>query len=240
MSLVTLESTTVQVSFAHRFPIFPLRGVSLLPHMMLELFVFEDRYRQMVETVLDQRGQIAMAVFSGEAWKDEYFGEPPIRSAVCVGQIEQHRRLPDGNYRILLHGVCRAKIVEEFPPEGDRLYREAMLQPIEPRPTPDEDLAAENHTIRELLATEPICELIAASRICEQIAQSDIPPGVLFELVTLTLLTDRVVQYRLLEEPSALKRADIIETELHKLQGMLRNAQTQAESFDLDDGIILN
>ena len=41
-------------------PMFPLRGVFLLPRQVLPLHVFESRYRQMIDDVLDGQGRLAM------------------------------------------------------------------------------------------------------------------------------------------------------------------------------------
>src|SRR5580765_1551354 len=109
------EETTISVNFGKPMPIFPLNSVVLLPHGVLPLHVFEDRYRQMVGDALDGSGQIAMAVFEGADWKQEYHCRPPVRPAVCVGQIIQHHKLPDGRYNIALQGICRARILQELP-----------------------------------------------------------------------------------------------------------------------------
>ena len=127
---VVTERETISVNFGRPVPIFPLDGVVLLPQQVLPLHIFEERYVQMVGRVLDGSGQIALAVFEGEDWKKDYNGTPPIRPYVCLGQIAQHEPLPGDRYNILLQGVCRARVVDETPPDEDRLYREAMLEPV--------------------------------------------------------------------------------------------------------------
>ena len=42
------EETTVSVNFGRPMPVFPLSSVVLLPHGVLPVNIFEDRYRQMV------------------------------------------------------------------------------------------------------------------------------------------------------------------------------------------------
>ena len=107
------------VDFSQPVALFPLPTVSLLPHALQPLHVFEPRYRSMVIDALgasltgkfEHAAPIAMATFSGEAWRDSYGGAPALRPVVCVGRIVQHQRLPDGRHDIMLHGVARAKIV---------------------------------------------------------------------------------------------------------------------------------
>lgn len=127
---VSGEPQSIQVNFGRPMPIFPLDQVTLLPQQVLPLHIFEPRYRQMVEHALDGAGQIAMAVFDADAWREEYHGRPAVRPAVCVGQIVQHEKLEDGRYNLLLQGVCRARIVGEDEPGGGRLYRTALLEPV--------------------------------------------------------------------------------------------------------------
>ena len=127
---VSGEPQSIQVNFGRPMPIFPLDQVTLLPQQVLPLHIFEPRYRQMVEHALDGAGQIAMAVFDTEAWREDYHALPPVKPAVCIGQIVQHEKLEDGRYNVLLQGVCRARIVGEQPPNGGRLYRTATLEPV--------------------------------------------------------------------------------------------------------------
>ena len=124
------DDTSIQVNFGRPMPIFPLDAVTLLPQQVLPLHIFEPRYRQLVDHALDGSGQIAMAVFEGDDWKQDYHGRPSIRPAVCIGQIIQHEKLMDGRYNLLLQGICRARVIEELPPEDGREYRLALLEPV--------------------------------------------------------------------------------------------------------------
>ena len=121
----------VQVNFGRPMPLFPLPDTVLLPHAVLPLHIFEPRYRQMVEDVLDASGQIAMATFNDKDWKSHYHGTPPLRPAVCVGQIVQHEAMDDGRHNILLHGVCRARITRWSSPTMSGRIRLAKLAPLE-------------------------------------------------------------------------------------------------------------
>ena len=237
---MSLETSTVQVNFSKAFPVFPLRDVVLLPHALLRLFIFEPRYRQMIGHALDSRGQIAMAVFAGEAWQQEYHDTPAIRSAVCLGQVEQHDMDGDGNYRVLLHGVCRARVLEELPPDGAHLYRRARLEPVEPTPVQEDELVTERRAVQELICEAPLTELVACTGVLKQIEANELPTSVLFELVTIALLNDKALQYRLLAEGSAHKRAGVIEHELIRLRSTLIAARKQLGSRDEDSGMYLN
>jgi hypothetical protein len=75
------------IDFREPVALFPLPTVSLLPHALQPLHVFEPRYRQMVEDALgssaagdfEHAAPIAMATFAGDAWRTEYSGAPALR-----------------------------------------------------------------------------------------------------------------------------------------------------------------
>ncbi|HBS28937.1 MAG TPA: hypothetical protein DEB06_05690 [Phycisphaerales bacterium] len=225
------SGATVSVNFARPFPLFPLDGVVLLPYAVLRLFIFEPRYRQMVEHALDGSGQIAMAVFEGDQWKGEYHGRPALKRSVCIGRIAQHERLADGNYRIALQGVCRARIREEAAPsapsEGDRLYRTARLDPVECGQPDEEALFLIRDALTSRLERAPLTELASVCALERELDERPIPTAALLELVTLSVLTDRGTQYRLLAEGDVHRRGRIVEEELDRLTRVLEFARRQ-------------
>ncbi len=221
------EDTTIRVNFGKPMPLFPLDTVSLLPQQVLPLHIFEPRYRQMMEHALDGSGQFAMAVFRGGAWKQQYHGRPPLMRAVCVGQIAEHEKLSDGRFNLLLQGVCRARINIEIPAEEDRLYRAAMLEPIDARVHEDEELAEAREYLEESLSDGPLSQLAAARSVLEYIQNVDVPTSALLELVSFTMLTGKSLRYRLLAEGDIQRRASLIKSELDSLAALLRRASQQ-------------
>jgi Lon protease-like protein len=222
------ETSSIQVNFGRAMPLFPLPNVALLPQQVQPFHVFEPRYRQMVETALDGAGQLAMAVFEGDRWKREYHARPPLKPAVCVGQIIHHEKTPDGRFTIALQGVCRARIILEMPPSHERLYRTAMLQPVGlPSEEDQQRLADARERISERLADGPLRRLKAAGPISEYFGKDDFPTAALMELISFTILNDADVRYSLLSEADALERARIIERELAALSRVIAVADRQ-------------
>jgi len=230
---------TVRVNFGRPTPLFPLAQVTLLPHAVLPLHVYEPRYRQMIERVLDGAGQIAMAVIDHDAWPTDPASDPPLMPAVCIGQIVQHERLLDGRYNILLQGVCRARIEREEPASDGRLYRQAILRPIEVADYDPDELAAERQRLRWLLTETPLINLAAADKVAECLAQNDAPTVAVLELIGVSLLTDDTVRYRLLEEGDPTVRAALVEYELDHLRTLLSRAQRQLDP-DAPKGVSWN
>lgn len=223
-------------------PLFPLAGVVLLPHAVLPLHIFEERYRLMVEQALDGAGQIAMGVFEGDEWKHEYHGNPPVRPVVCVGQMLQHEKLPDGRYNILLRGVCRARVREHLLPDDEHQYRRVMLDPLETPPDDDEEahtLPGVRERLREWFGEAPLTSLAAAGSIESHLQTGELPITALLDLLAITVVTDQEMKYRLLAEPAASGRAAMIESEILNLRSLLARAERQLDP-DTPRGVTWN
>jgi len=222
------------VNFGAPMPLFPLAGVVLLPHAVLPLHIFEARYKQMIEDALDGSGQIAMGVFEGEQWKHEYHGNPPVRRAVCVGQLLQHEKLPDGRFNVLLRGVCRAKVKDHFLPDEQHMYRRVLLEPVETPPANGDDeggaLAPVRDRLREWFGCSPLTSLAAADSIETHLETGELPTSAILDLLAITVVTDQEMKYRLLAEPTPEGRAAMIEEELVSLRSLLSRAERQIDA----------
>ncbi|MBM4121072.1 MAG: Lon family ATP-dependent protease [Nitrospira sp.] len=112
-----------------RFPLFPLPNVVFFPKMYLPLHIFEPRYRAMVADAAAGGRCIGMVLLK-EGWEQDYYGNPPIFEMGCVGRLVSVQPLPDGRYNILLQGLHRFEVREQY---FERGYREARvaLKPAE-------------------------------------------------------------------------------------------------------------
>jgi Lon protease-like protein len=220
-------SETVRVNFGKPIPLFPLPDTVLLPHAILPLHVFEPRYQQMIGHCLDRSGQLAIATFDLQKGHEEADEAPPLRAAVCVGQIIQHDALADGRYNVLLHGVCRAQIRQVFEPRGRRAYRIARLAPIEPVDQPPQQMPEVREDLRTLLTGPRLQRLRGIETLLEWIERDDVPTHALLELIGFALVRNTELKYRLLAEPDAEVRAVIIKGELQYLDELVHRADHQ-------------
>jgi len=220
------EEVTIRVNFSRPIPLFPLSGVVLLPQQVMPLHIFEERYRQMVGEALDGPGQIAMAVIKPGALL-EYHGRPELLPAVCVGQIEQHEKLPDGRYNILLRGVCRARILREEAPDGERLYRRAFLRPVGVQTEPGPTSEALREWLDEALQDGPLSRFVVADQIRRFVTNEEMPTAAVMELVSFAMLSDPALRYRLLAEEDADERASILRHGLEDLSRLIDRAMLQ-------------
>ncbi len=238
------EEMHIRVNFGRPMPLFPLSQVTLMPHAVLPLHVFEPRYRQMVEDALDGAGQIAMAVVapgervrremgdSGleqESIPDDVGERPALREAVCVGQIVQHHKLLDGQFAVALHGVCRARIVTEVEAGPGVLYRSAMLEPIGLAPVDENALVGPRMELSRLLDSTVLRDMADAKAVVKCLVDPEMPTSAILELVTVSLLNDQEVRYQLLAEGDVAKRAALIRAELMDLMRLLKRAGSQRD-----------
>lgn len=123
-------------------PVFPLTGSLLLPGNYLPLNIFEERYRNMVEDVMQGDRCIGMIQpfvprpdnrpVPGVPDEDE---SPELYTVGCTGRIDRCEPQADGRYLILLRGLSRFRIRRELPLQ--RGYRRVEAEygdfPLDPR-----------------------------------------------------------------------------------------------------------
>jgi len=176
---------------------FPLPGVFLFPHQVLPLHVFEERYRQLVDDLLDASGRFVIAtILSDEQQPAE--DAPRVLPIAGFGEIVRHEKLPDGRYLIWVLGLARVHLREV---DSDKLYRQVECQPfVESRPTTEEAEALTQ-------------ELHAAAR---QRIQGHLPlppataPELLADLLAQTLGAPQETLERIFTEPSVAERARLV------------------------------
>jgi Lon protease-like protein len=109
-----------------RIPVFPLRGVILLPRAALPLNIFEPRYLTMLDDVLAGSRIIGIVQPDRSAGEEE---SPPgkaraLRTVGCAGRITAFQELEDNRLAITLTGIARFELAEETPSAKPyRLYR---------------------------------------------------------------------------------------------------------------------
>lgn len=89
-------------------PLFPLPNVVLFPGMMLPLHIFEDRYRQLMQDVLDSNASFGVQLCK------EYNPATLQGTPFDVGtlaDIVEYETLDDGRYNVLVVGVRRFRVV---------------------------------------------------------------------------------------------------------------------------------
>jgi Lon protease-like protein len=184
--------------------LFPLPNLVFFPHVIQPLHIFEARYRQMTADALAGDRLIAMALLR-PGWEEDYEKAPPIHPVVCVGRIVKDERLPDGRYNLLLHGMRRARVLEETP--SGKLYRTARVECLEDVPV---DSAVTEHLLREQLDAclraffegQP-----AALGQAARLMGSQLSLGNLCDVFSFAVPLEPALKQRLLEEVDVGRRA---------------------------------
>lgn len=104
---------------------FPLPGAFLFPNQLLPLHVFEPRYRQMIEDLLDGPGRLVLGTIDPA---HAAAPEPvPVLPVAGFGELARHEKTADGRFLIWLVGLQRV-CIDEAP--SDRLYRRVLVRPF--------------------------------------------------------------------------------------------------------------
>jgi Lon protease-like protein len=194
--------------------LFPLPNLVLFPRLAQPLHIFEPRYRQMTAEALATDRLIAMALLT-QADEPSTIGPPSIHPTVCIGRILQDQKLEDGRYNLLLHGLARARVIEEVP--TDKLYRTARVALVEEVPPAGD----EEEGLRRRLA-ERASPFFAyhpgASGQLQQLIESPISLGGLCDIFAFALPVDVQGKQRLLDEGDVTSRVLMLLTMLEGAQ----------------------
>jgi Lon protease-like protein len=210
--------------FSNVTRLFPLPGVVLFPHSVLPLHIFEPRYRQMTEDALASDRLITIVqVLPPSEWKSPT--EPGLEEFGCLGRIFKHERLPDGRFNFLLLGRKRVRLNREI--SSGKLYRMSEVEVIEdilpkgPDPLLKDELIA---LFRAIFDGGLDSDL-------DSIFESDLPVGVLTDIMTQAMGLPSSVKQSLLSEPRVVQRADILMKLLREMKATPQLPDDEPTSF---------
>ena len=179
--------------------LFPLPGVVLFPHAVLPLHIFEPRYRQMTEDALATDRLIAIVQVKPPAeWVQG--DEPALESVGCLGRIFKHERLPDGRFNFLLLGRKRIRLDREV--ANGKLYRSSEVTIIEDEAV-DAATEARRHELVSLFREAHEGEI---DPDLNALFETDLPLGVLADIITQALGLAAPAKQWFLAEPSVARR----------------------------------
>ncbi len=197
-------------------PIVPLRDVVVFPHMMMPFVIGRPSSTRALEHALMKDKRIFLAAQHDAAKDDPTPSE--IYTMGCVANIVQSLKLPDGNIKVLVEGVDRARAMEW---KQDKGFYRVVVKVVEKQK--DTGSAVEETMSRVVTLFEQHVKLsnnlhydamVAAVRVDDA--------GKLADTIAAHLLVDVDEKQNLLEIISPLERlnriAGILEAEVDKLQ----------------------
>ena len=197
-------------------PIVPLRDVVVFPHMMMPFVIGRPSSTRALEHALRSDKRIFLA-----AQKDAANDDPnpnDIYTMGCVANIVQSLKLPDGNVKVLVEGVDRARTIEW---KEDKGFYRVVAKVLPRQPDTNEDVESTMSKVVSLFEqyvklsnTLQYDAMIAAVRVDD--------PSKLGDTIAAHLVVGVDEKQNLLEIISPLERlvriASILETEVDKLQ----------------------
>lgn len=98
----------------NKIPVFPLSGVIYFPKTNLPLNIFEQRYLNLVNDIM-QKDKLMGMIQAKRIGKEVY-------KVGCLGKVSEFKKSEDGRILVNLTGLTRFEITEEV--QNSKLYRE--------------------------------------------------------------------------------------------------------------------
>ena len=125
-------------------PIFPLPNVVLMPNSSLPLFIFEERYKEMVQDCMAGDRYLSVALLK-KGWEQEA-GTPRPYPVAGFGRIVHASRLPNDCMDIVIQGMGRIRMLDFH---DDRAYLCATVEVLRPTYAPGQNLTAQAETMKQ-------------------------------------------------------------------------------------------
>ena len=191
-----------------RFPLFPL-GLVLIPHELVPLHIFEERYKLMIGECLDQESEFGIVWLSDDGLKE-------IGCSARVSKVLE--RFDDGRLNILIEGTTPFRLIRRI---DDLPYPAGDIQPLE------DDLQAPDDEPAIAAARKRYADLVA------EVTDERPEPGDLAKLdaygMAATLDVALEAKQALLELRTERARLEQLDTLFGEALGRIRHAERAAE-----------
>jgi Lon protease-like protein len=178
-------------------PVMVLPGVTLFPNALLPLYIFEPRYREMLEEALGAGRMLAMAMPRNEEESD-------VEMIAGAGLVRACIRNDNGTSNLILQGVCRVRFIgwDQLSP-----YRIARVEELRSNEGEHHDLESKVTQLHALCARFKEQGIELPSQF-EAYLNQITNIGVITDLVASTLVADPRVRQMLLEEVEIPRRLE--------------------------------
>ncbi len=185
-------------------PVMPLSGAVLFPHALLPLYIFEPRYREMLQRALDESRMFSVTLIKPSCadWREpeDFF------HVAAVGLIRACVERSDGTSNVILQGLQRVRFTG-FKQESP--FPIARIDPVESR---------DETTVKTEALAEKVLELYSKlkrngrklpAKVDVYLSQLG-NVEMLADLVTSTFVTDPLRRQHVLEELSVNQRLRLV------------------------------
>lgn len=170
-----------------------LPDCTLFPHGGLPLYIFEPRYRMMLEEALEGDCFFAVARLLGDEAGDPADFVAPVGT---IGLVRASREQDDGTSQLLIHGVMRVRFTEWH---NGHDYPFASIEPVISVFTPENQSQAAMKTLRGAVedAVRSLPEEVQ-SGVFALLDRAD-DPGLMTDIVCQQFIHEADLRQRLLE-----------------------------------------
>lgn len=182
------------VTLPDEVPVMPLPGALLFPHALLPLYIFEPRYREMLEHALNHHRMFCVALVRPQ--RSEWSSSRDFFGIASVGLIRACVGRGEGTSNLILQGLQRVRFVAF---DQEKPFPIARIQPLESESKSSIKIEALGAKLLEIYR-----ELKAAGRqFPERVDRylSDLAdPEMFADLMASTFITDPLRGQKVLEE----------------------------------------
>ena len=211
-----------------QLPVMTLRGVVLFPKAMMPLRIFEERYKEMLDEVLNTTRMFGIVCERENVAEDEVHMEHPFGVATA-GLIRVSKKHDDGTSFVLLQGIRRVKvrgIVQEMP---YRIIESEEMESIQ-------DVSS--HKIRKEIEQALEQNKLLGGEVTDEMLEFLNPledDDAFVDLAAFTLCKHTLRKQAMLEVQHLSKRASMLLTDLHRENDRLATIKQLMNQSEDDD-----
>ena len=206
-----MENSPASIEIPATLPVMALAECTLFPHCLLPLFIFEPRYRAMLNHALETERMFCIGTVRSGMDPDGPEAESAIHQVSTAGMIRACVGQPDGTSHLILQGLRRIRLTGWQQTEPFRIARIEVFEDRAspsmgsvdetdtPDPADDPDLLAAD--LLELTTTQgPLSPALA-----EQLSEIE-DPAATADVIAYNLIRDPGLKQQILEMPHLLSR----------------------------------
>ena len=196
------------VTLPNEVPVMPLPGAVLFPHALLPLYIFEPRYREMLEHALQRDRMFSVTLLKPSC--PEWHAPEDFFHFATVGLIRACVGRGDGTSNLVLQGLHRVRF-KSF--EQESPFPVAKIDIVESTDDSTIETEALGEKVLELYGKLKRAERQLPAKVDRYLAQlGDLE--MLADLVASTFVEDPLRRQRMLEESSLNQRLRLLITYL--------------------------
>jgi len=197
------------VTLPEQVPVMPLPGALLFPHALLPLYIFEPRYRQMLQDALAHHRMFCVALI--KLHRAEWQTSADFFHTAGLGLIRACVERSDGTSHLILQGLQRVRFASF---EQETPFPVARIDPVESCDATTVETEALGEKVLELYANLKSDGRQLPHKVDRYLSQlHDLE--MLADLISSTFIYDPLRRQRVLEESSLNQRLRLLIKYLH-------------------------